>query len=446
MRDQFTFEKLLPPDLADAVELIQQPLPTDPLSATGTLLCGYSGLLRIGTRVASNHQHSVPCNLFWGNVGVSGLAKTPIKQRLVDDPAATIRLMYKHQHEDALERWQALCHGQKKDDRPPRPRPKFPHAGGNYSPEALDIQLELHEKEGLGLLIVRDEIAGLLQSLDSDSKRGRGTGEAQLLELFDGSGCTSLRVEGSRHYERSHVSLYGNIQPDVLRRHINGDDASGKWARVLFNQLPVRPLKLQYEDPSELERLAYAKAQQVLADYALKLHQRPPETIELATGARRLLIDWFSSHQEQALAPTTNSVVSALLGKTSAHALRLAGLLHLVHNIAAASPEQRVTEAEMRIATTIVDVLTTETRLFHRGPEEVNIELMRLVHSASWNDGNPQPIRWQLAKDKLCTTKALRGIGAAGFYTAIEEWEELGFGSVNRDGAPAYMAIRPLPQ
>ncbi|MDC3009109.1 hypothetical protein OA002_03105 [bacterium] len=47
MRDQFTFDSLLPADLADALELIQQSLPTDPLSATGTLLTGYSGLFKI---------------------------------------------------------------------------------------------------------------------------------------------------------------------------------------------------------------------------------------------------------------------------------------------------------------------------------------------------------------------------------------------------------------
>lgn len=48
--------------------------------------------------------------------------------------------------------------------------------------------MELHESDGLGLLIVRDEIAGLLQAVEADSKRGRNTGEAQLLELFDGTG------------------------------------------------------------------------------------------------------------------------------------------------------------------------------------------------------------------------------------------------------------------
>ena len=117
MRDQFTFDSLLPADLADALELIQQSLPTDPLSATGTLLTGYSGLFKIGTRVAQDHQYSVPCNAFWANVGYSGQGKSPIHQRLISDPAAAIRLMHKHRHEEAVERWLKDTEGMKKDDK-----------------------------------------------------------------------------------------------------------------------------------------------------------------------------------------------------------------------------------------------------------------------------------------------------------------------------------------
>jgi len=237
-RQHFSFEQLLPADLAAALELIQQPLPTDPLSAVLTWLCGNSGLLPLGMRVAASHQYSLPCNLFLANVAPSGVAKTAVKQRLIDDPAKELRLHYKLRHQDAMERWRDACKGVKKDERPPAPKPRLPHLQ-DYTPEALGIQLELHEADGLGLLIVRNEIAGLLQAVDADSKRGRGTGEAQLLELFDGTGTTSIRVDGgSRHYERSHVSLLGNIQPLKLKELINGEDSTGKFARFLFNQLP----------------------------------------------------------------------------------------------------------------------------------------------------------------------------------------------------------------
>ena len=93
-------------------------------------------------------------------------------------------------------------------------RPLFPHLQ-DYTAESLAIQLELQEAKGLGILLLRDELAGLLQSLEADAKRGCGTAEAQLLELFDGTGATSIRVGGgARQFERCHVSLYGNIQPE----------------------------------------------------------------------------------------------------------------------------------------------------------------------------------------------------------------------------------------
>lgn len=444
MRDQFTFGSLLPADLADAVELIQQPLPTDPLSAVGTLLCGYSGLLKLGSKVASDHQYAVPINMYWANVGPSGLAKTPVKQKLIDDPAAVVRRLHKINHEHALERWSQQCEGLKGKDRPPRPRPRLPHAGGDYSAEGLGLQLELHEADGLGLLLIRDEIAGLLRTLDSDKRSGRGTGEAQFLELFDGGGGTSIRVEETRHYERSHVSLYGNIQPEILRRHINGDDASGKWARILFNQLPVQPLVLRYEDPSDQERQAYKQAQETLTDYALKLHQRAAETTELSLGARRLLLDAFHRHQRTALAPDTPQVISAMLGKTSGHYLRFSGILHLVANVKSSSPEPQVTEETMQTAINVIDTLIQETRLFHNGPEDLGKQLMKLVHQHSWNQGaGAVSVTWQFAKEKLCTKTALRKLGAGGFYSAIEALVEQGFGIINNDGAATYTATKP---
>ena len=103
-RQHFRFEQLLPADLAAALELIQQPLPTDPLSAVLTLLCGYSGLLPLGMQVAADHQYRVPTNLFVANVAPSGVAKTVVKQRLIDDPARDLRRHYKLLHQDAMER------------------------------------------------------------------------------------------------------------------------------------------------------------------------------------------------------------------------------------------------------------------------------------------------------------------------------------------------------
>ncbi len=63
-RKLFSIHGLLPQDLADAVELLQRPLPTDDLSAVMAVITGYSGLMKLGTRVASSINFSVPANLF----------------------------------------------------------------------------------------------------------------------------------------------------------------------------------------------------------------------------------------------------------------------------------------------------------------------------------------------------------------------------------------------
>ena len=52
-----------PSDLADAAALISQPLPTDDLSVIGTLTCGYSRVQKLGNRIATSHENSVPTNI-----------------------------------------------------------------------------------------------------------------------------------------------------------------------------------------------------------------------------------------------------------------------------------------------------------------------------------------------------------------------------------------------
>ena len=76
-RAQFTFNRLLPPVMAAAVEMVQEDLPSDPLSACLTFLVGLSGLLKIGTRASSSLRHHVPINLFFALVAWSGVAKSP---------------------------------------------------------------------------------------------------------------------------------------------------------------------------------------------------------------------------------------------------------------------------------------------------------------------------------------------------------------------------------
>ena len=101
-------------------------------------------------------------------------------------PSAHIRLDAKQHHEKEVAKWEQDRKAiKKRDDRPPRPLPLYPHFK-QYTPEALDVWLPHYETNGLGALIKREEFSALLRAMDADTKHGRGTAEGQFLELFVG--------------------------------------------------------------------------------------------------------------------------------------------------------------------------------------------------------------------------------------------------------------------
>ena len=100
--------------------------------------------------------------------------------------------------------------------------------------------------------------------------------------------------------------------------------------------------------------------------------------------------------------------------------------------------------ADFQVA--IVDTITTEMRLFHQADDDASTLLMRRVHKLSWGDGSsPTAVGWQYAKDEVATTTSLRKLGAGGFHIAAATLEELGFGTVCKNGTTTYKAERAMP-
>ena len=208
---------------------------------------------------------------------------------------------------------------------------------------------------------------------------------------------------------------------------------------------PLRPLELKDDPISAEEQEAFERAERVLASYARLLFKLPPRRYRLSAEARRHLNGWFRAHQVEALKPSTPSVISAMLGKTSANALRLSVLLHLVWT-KGEDPAAEICLDLVGAATAMVDQVVSETREFHQPPESIGTELMRHIHSLSWeNDVLQQDlITWQDAKKK--GTKRIRDCGAEGFKKAIAGLEVMGLGERLQAGSvPAFRALKPWP-
>ena len=120
-------------------------------------------------------------------------------------------------------------------------------------------------------------------------------------------------------------------------------------------------------------------------------------------------------------------------------------MLHRISNLKTGNVQSKLTLETMMRATQLVDQINSETRQFHHGPPTPMQTLMQMAHQWSWNKGQPRQITWQIAKKELCTTDALREVGAKGFNKVVADLVERGWGVATDDKAPSYTAERFMP-
>lgn len=382
-----TLDSILPPSIAEAIRTRCAAMPYSELLLLVTFITAMAGLTKTGTTVNGNAatRFVVPTNLFTAAVGNSGQKKTPLITAMIREPLEQIRLELAQAHTRAMAQWREECRGQKKDERPPEPRPA--HAVvNNYTGEALAGLLQEHDSRGLAVLVLRDELSGLFGSLNA-YRAGRGDDEQMLLELFDGGSYTGLRVKGDRFYSRSHVAIFGNIQPAILSALVGGSDSSGKWARFLFVNLPQIVAELPTEVSPEQEQQISAAVQH-LQTIAKAVYTLPPAEYKLAPAAVAHFSRYEAMQQQQGLTAELDTVRS-LHGKAAGKVLRVAGLLHILKRISdPAMPEPHtITVSTLRDAITLVEVLNQWAAGFHADAASEAIggidNMMRRVHNAS---------------------------------------------------------------
>jgi hypothetical protein len=151
---------------------------------------------------------TVPLNLFVAGVGKTGTKKTPLKKTLVSGPLGAIHTAMR---EEFLAEWREWKAGGMDGPSPQEALLWVKDATG----AALEQQLVIQEKAHLGLLLLRDELAGVFYGMDNPEQSGNE--EQALLEIYDGDGIASLRVSTSnRVCTKTQLSIFGNIQPEVL--------------------------------------------------------------------------------------------------------------------------------------------------------------------------------------------------------------------------------------
>jgi hypothetical protein len=444
---QISIDELLPPSLAAALKTRTHYLPADDVAACMAFLVCISGVVKLGTEIIASKaaDYRVPLNLYGALVARSGAKKSPLSRLLVSKPTEELRLNLARQHSRAMEDWTEQNRGVKPSERPDPPRAAYLSIS-DATAEALAQQLQVQEDRGLGLLLHRDELAGLFGNLNQ-YRSGRGSDSEQLLEAYDGSGFRSLRVAaigGGRSYSRCHLSIWGTIQPAVLQALVRDGDASGLWARYLFIPLPEKVVKLAHEE-SDQEAAASEAAGALLADACSHVYRLPRTSLELDGGARRMFMDYEADCQHQALTATLPAQ-GALMGKAPGKVLRVAALVHLLWAWEAkVSHSTPVSSNAVAIGIKLVDQLNAWTLGIHEAAATGEAsDLMRLVHRLAEASG--EAIAWRDVAQRL-SRQQRKEIDSAAAGAAADALAGMNLGTVDRTarGAWAYRATEPLP-
>jgi hypothetical protein len=448
-QDKLRLSTIFPPITAYALKTLTQYLPYSEAAIVMAFMAGMSGLTKLGTSVCGNPitQYIVPTNLYVATVANTGQKKTPLQKITIENPTKQIRLDLAKANSRAYEQWREQCQGMKKDERPPQPTPLYLHVQ-DYTGEALADQLQALDARGQSIMVLRDELSGLFGSLNA-YRSGRGADEQQLLELFDGLPYTALRVaSGDRSFSRCHVSIYGGIQPEVLKALIRGGDPSGKWARFLFSPLPRRtcplPTTISVEQVGEIE-----ESNQMLANVANTIYTLPPKVYQLDGEALHAFSDYEHLKQQQALSARLQAQ-QAVHGKAGGKVLRVAGLLHVLWACeSGGAPLAAIPYATLQMAIDVVEAHDNWALTFHEAALADDgspvSSLMRLIHATAQRIGGPSS--WREVAGKL-TSAQRKGLNVEVAKAAMQALAEHGYGTVEEGarGGLTYVPIRDLPQ
>jgi hypothetical protein len=448
--DYLSLGQLFPAGLAGSITRLTEFLPVDDPTSALVFLAAAAGTMKLGSEIIASRRlgWAAPLNLYAAMVGRSGIKKDPVYNLLMVRPLAPIAADLARAHQRAMAEWREENRGKKKTDRSDPPRPTF-QSVAEFTGESLTQQLEHQESRGLGLLIKRSEISGLFGGLNA-YRKGRGGDEEQLLEAYDGGGHSSLRVSaegGGRFYQRCQLSIFGGIQPAVLRGLLGtGEDASGLWARFAFAPVPDRVVPLPVDD-SEEEAAISQRAAQHLADVAGDLFRLSQVVLTLADDARAMLFDYETRCQGDAQRSELDAMRAAW-SKAPGKVLRVAGLLHLIHQVCPDGEHgEQVSAAMVDRAQHLVDRLTNWALSLHQAAAAGDAtDLMRLVHSVAM--AADAPIGWSRISQRL-SVKQRRELDSAAALAAVDALVALGVGvreEGSRRGVWTYRATRDLPQ
>ena len=307
-------------------------------------------------------------NLWGGAVGrPSVLLKSPaIEQALT--PLAKLEKVAKENHEEELKTYEAELAGHKaqKDalqlemkkatgakDNPSKfqdakesmkalEKPEEPTWKRYKTNDAtIEKMAVLLSENPRGILLVRDELVGLLSSWDREDKQ---SDRAFFLESWNGYGdYTADRIgRGTIYTENLCISLYGGIQPAKLLKYLqqatNGYQNDGLIQRLQLLVYPDEPKawKLVDQYPDNVEKDRFIKIINKLSEMDFEEHGATTDEyskfpyFRFSDDAKEVFFEWLTELQTVKLQRDDDPLMLEHLGKYRSLLPSLALIFHLI--------------------------------------------------------------------------------------------------------------------
>jgi len=350
-------EDVFPAELSRHLRVICKYLPFPDYLIISSFLSAVASCLRLGTSAVLSESTNfvVPLNLFVGAVGRTGSMKSPMIEQLIKQPLQLVEEEVNQKYKRQLAQWlNDKNDNNSNDGELPEPVQSFVFIR-DTTEASMERQLVNQEINNDSLLVLRDELSALF--VFDKEKGNKGTQKEQYLELFDGNGLGSIRMDRGkavvRKSNKTQVSIAGAIQDQILAKLIAFGDPTGLFARFLFLPLPSIAIKLG--KLNEQEKQASREARKYLKEFLLKIKRLHGFTYYLDNESEDRFIEYHFEHQVKANQVEINSKIShaAVFGKSAAKVGRLTGLIHIVRTVD--DPKEFVQEDTLDQAIKIVD-------------------------------------------------------------------------------------------
>lgn len=319
-----------------------------PELAVSVFLSAVSGLQNVRSDIdlLDYTDFRQPLIVFNAIVAEPSQKKSPLIKKIVSEPLKVYQRELKEKYKQEMLEYESLPEEDKPKDKPILRQLSI--SGGTRA--GLRDMLDKHAKHGWGVLIIADELAGNIKNKSTTYNIGL---EEDELSYYEGNGKReALKDDMASTEEDVLLSIVGGIQPKVFSQFNDGSDFNGRWARYNLISQPLAPMIIP-ENPG-----ARIDLTPLMAGFYKAIATLPELHLRLSPEAEEAMRRLYNTCEMRRVEAKTQSM-QALWGKAPGKIGRIAGLLHIIHQV-----ESRGTVEDVVVSKTTLNLAAKLVRFY----------------------------------------------------------------------------------